>query len=173
MDTIVSAAPPQQHVIDWDSVFAEVNAWRGSCLHQFSMVEMAVSETLLALSKVSPGGDRVKLRHLIGQRLEDLSTATAPKGPFEEATAQRDLLRYREEHEAFRNLLCHGVVTVAVQRNGQWLLGMRLLSFRSGDAERNSLALDQSQALARLDAIRRDAQRLSSVLGQLRKTMAQ
>lgn len=164
---------PQQSM-SWDTIFAEVNAWRGACIHNCSAVEMAVAETLLALNRVTQGGSAVRLRHLIGQRLEDLATAIAPGGPFDEAgkVAQGELLQYREKHEAFRNVLCHGVVKVAVERSGHWMLVMRVLSFRAGEAERTTLALDQSEALARLDALRRDGQKLTSVLGQLRKMVA-
>jgi hypothetical protein len=53
---------------DWEAIFAEVNAWRDSCLHHFSAVEMAVTETLLVLSAVPSGSTTIRLRHLIGQR---------------------------------------------------------------------------------------------------------
>ncbi|MBN9316502.1 MAG: hypothetical protein J0I99_12235 [Devosia sp.] len=154
---------------DWDEIFAEVNEWRGTCLHHFSVVEVAVAETLLALSEVSSAA--IPLRHLIGQRLEDLTAATAAGGPFEEAgkTAQVELLHYRERHEHFRNLLCHGLVKITVERGGRWMLVMRVLAFRSGKADRVVLVLDQNEAAARLESLKRDAQKLGSVLGQLRK----
>lgn len=174
MDTKLAEPTLPQQAADWESIFTEVNAWRGVCVHHFSAVEMAVAESLLTLSEITPGGAEVRLRHLIGQRLEDLTAVTAPDGPFGEVgkSAQGELLQYREKHEAFRNLLCHGFVKVTVERSGQWMLVMRVLSFRSGEAERNTLALDRREALARLDALKRDGQRLVSVLGQLRKTVA-
>ena len=42
-------------------------------------------------------------------------------------------------------------------------------SRQSGKAERNTLVLEQSDALAKLEALRRDGSRLASALGQLRK----
>jgi hypothetical protein len=166
IDTLLAKQSP-----DWDSIFAEVNAWRGTCVHHFSSVEAAVAETLLALSEVSPS--TIPLRHLIGQRLADLVAATADGGPFEEAgkIAQLELAHYREQHEHFRNLLCHGLVKVTVERGGRWMLVLRLLAFRSGKADRSTLVLEQNEAVARLEALRRDAQRLGSVLGQLRKAV--
>ena len=169
----VDTLPPQPAPA-WDLIFAEVNAWRGACLHHFSAVEMSVTETLLALSEESLGGSSIRLRHLIGQRLEDLTVATAVDGPFGDAgkCVQSELLQYREKHEDFRNLLCHGFTKVAVERSGRWMMVMRLLSIRAGKAERKTLVLDQNEAMARLDALKRDVQKLGSALGQLRKAVA-
>ncbi|MHA6645773.1 hypothetical protein [Mesorhizobium sp. A623] len=41
------ASLPQS--IDWNVIFSEVNSWRGACMHHFSMVEAAVTETLLSV----------------------------------------------------------------------------------------------------------------------------
>lgn len=173
MDAVTIDMSPKQPVTNWDAVFAEVNAWRGACVHHFSAVEVAVTETLLSLSAIRPGGTAIRLRHLIGQRLEDMTAAVAPDGPFHDAgkAAHGDLMQYREKHETFRNLLCHGLTKISVERNGHWVLVMRVLSIRSGKAERNTLVLDQSDALAKLEALRRDGSRLASALGQLRKLL--
>ncbi|QCB53955.1 hypothetical protein E5675_05565 [Sphingopyxis sp. PAMC25046] len=172
MDTSPSPnAPPSP--AKWDAIFAEVNAWRGACLHHFSTVEMAVTETLFDLSAAAPTGTGVRLRHLIGQRLEDLAVAISPDGPFKEVgkSAFIELSQFREKHESFRNLLCHGVVKITVERSGQWVLVMRVLSIRSRQAERNALALEKDEADALLTALKRDGQRLTSALGQLRKAV--
>lgn len=173
MNTNPHEAIINQQATDWDSVLAEINAWRGACLHHCSAVEMAVTETLFALSAAMPGHTEIGLRHLVGQRLEDLASALAPGGAFDEVgkSAQRELTQYRQEHEAFRNLICHGVLKATVERNGQWMLIVRMLAIRARQAERSTLALDRGEALAKLDALKRDGQRLTSVLGQLRRTV--
>lgn len=154
----------------WETIFAEVNAWRGSCLHHISTVEMAVTETLLALSS-TPIGASVRLRHLIGQRLEDLSVAIAPDGPFGDVgkAAFAGLSEYREHQEAFRSLLCHGVIKVTVDTSGQWTLIIRSLSVRARQAERALMIIEQHDAEARLASLKFEGQRLASTLGQLRK----
>jgi len=38
---------------NWEAIFTDVNCWRSACMHHFSIVEMAVTETLLALSAIS------------------------------------------------------------------------------------------------------------------------
>lgn len=163
--------PPQS--IDWGSIFSEVNSWRGACMHHFSMVEAAVTETLLALSDAMPSQAVVRLRHLIGQRFEDLAAAIGPGGPFEDAGkyALSELTRFRENHEAFRTVLCHGTVKVTVEHNGRWLLLIRTLSIRSRQPDRTMLALEQSEAETKLAALKRDGTKLASHLGQLRKTV--
>jgi len=170
---LADAALPQQST-NWDAILAEVNAWRGACLHHFSAVEMSVSETLLALSDAAPSGTDVLLPHLFGPKLEQLVSLTAADGPFSEIgkNAQWELQQYREHHDNFRNYICHAFLKIAVERSGQWMLAMRLLSFSSGRADRKTLALEQAEALAKLDALKRDGQRLASVLGNLRKTVA-
>lgn len=158
--------------MNWEAIFAEVNAWRGSCLHHFSTVEMGVTETLLALSS-TPIGAKVRLRHLIGQRFEDLSIAIAPDGPFGDVgkAAFTELARYRDRQEAFRALLCHGVIKVTVDPTGQWTLIIRSLSFRARQAERALMVIERRDAEGRLAALKNEGHRLASTLGQLRKNV--
>ncbi|MGX9146615.1 hypothetical protein [Mesorhizobium sp. 128a] len=164
--------PPQS--VNWDTIFAEVNSWRGACMHHLSMVETAVTETLLALSAMDQGEVAVRLRHLIGQRFEDLAVAIGPGGPFEETgrRALAELSKYREKHEAFRTLLCHGMIKVTVDHNGQWMLLIRTLSIRSRQPDRTMVVLEQSETEARLAALKHDGQKLASTLGQLRKVVS-
>ena len=61
----------------WIRVIHDVNAWRGACLQCFSAAEAGVTETLLALNIIPDKGVSVKLRHLIGQRFDDLAAVLA------------------------------------------------------------------------------------------------
>ena len=142
-------------------------------MHHFTQFEMAVTQTLIALSAVKRDGETLRLRHLIGQQYEDLASATLPTGPFaKEGKAAFGLLSgYRNQHEAFRALLCHGTIKVAVERNGQWLLMIRSLSIRSRQAVYGEQIIEQSAALERLAALKRDGQKLSTSLGNLRKSI--
>ena len=143
-------------------------------MHQFSAVEMAVTEALLALHEATNGGASVRLRQLIGQRLEDLTAAVGSGGPFGVAgkAVHTELTQYREKHEHFRNLLCHAFVRVSVERNGHWLLVLRAVAISAGKADRSTLVLDQTEAQARLENLKRDRAKLAQVLGQLRKSVA-
>lgn len=159
---------------NWEAIFTEVNCWRGACMHHFSIVEMAVTETLLALSAISPQGDSVRLRQLIGQRFEDLAAAIGPDSVFSKAgqAAFNGLSRYRDHQEAFRALLCHGTIKVTVDQAGQWTLIIRTLSIRSRQPERGLVVLEHADAHARLVALKGEGQKLASLLGQLRKAIA-
>lgn len=157
--------------VDWDAIYAAVNAWRGECMHHFSAVELAVTKTLLALAEVRPDPSEIRLRHLIGQRFEDLPKAIGADGPFADAgkSASDCLAKYRDRHEAFRTQLCHGHVLVSVARNGQWLMVLRTLSIRGRQAERAEFVIEQAAAACRLEQLRRDGQKLACLLGQVRK----
>lgn len=67
---------------------AEANEWRGRCLDTFSRAEIAVTECLLALSQVEEPGAKIRLPHLVGQRIDALSRALEPGGPFEAAAGK-------------------------------------------------------------------------------------
>ncbi|MBK6707984.1 MAG: hypothetical protein IPG54_11105 [Sphingomonadales bacterium] len=174
MDVLASNSTLLTHGKSWDEIFAEVNAWRGACMHHFSTVEMSVTETLLALGAVKETGKKVRLRHLIGQKFEDLAAAIEPEAPFGGAgrVAHVELMQYRASHEAFRAMLCHGVAKVSVDHSGQWILLIRSLAIRARQAERNMLVMEQSEAAATLTKLKRDGQNLASVLGQLRKKVS-
>lgn len=154
----------------WNKLYAEVNAWRGECMHHIAAAEKAVTETLLALDAVKPDGAKVQLRHLIGQRLDDLAVAIGAEGPFAEAgkAAAKSLEKWRE-HEAFRASLCHGVVQVTMTRGGGWLLAIRNLTIRARQAETKIVVIEKAEAEAKLKQLARDGQKLASVLGQLRQ----
>lgn len=140
-------------------------------MHHFSAVELAVTKTLLALAKVRPDSSEIRLRHLIGQRFEDLAKAIGADGPFADIgkSASTGLARYRERHEAFRTQLCHGHVSISIARNGQWLMVLRTLSIRGRQAEKAEFVIEQSSAASRLEQLRRDGQNLAASLGQVRK----
>jgi hypothetical protein len=158
--------------ICWDKLYSEVNAWRGECMHHIAAAEKAVTETLLLLDGVKPDGAKIKLRHLIGQRFEDLSAATGPDGPFAEAgeAAHKAIENYRQ-HEAFRTLLCHGVAQVTATRSGAWVLVIRSLSIRARQAEETTAVFEKDDAEKKLAQLKSDGQKLASNLGQLRKKL--
>lgn len=159
-----------QTEICWDKLYAEVNAWRGECMHHIAVAERAVTETLLLLDSVKPDGTKIKLQHLIGQRFADLSAATGPESPFAEAgkAAHNAIENYRK-HEAFRALLCHGVAQVTATRGGAWLLIIRSLSIRAQQAKETTAIFEKSDAEKKLAQLKSDGQKLASNLGQLRK----
>lgn len=161
--------------VDWDAIYAAVNAWRGECMHHFSAVEHAVTNTLLVLDRGKPDGATVRLRHLIGQRFEDIAEAIGSNGPFADACrgAAETLAHYRKHHETFRTQLCHGHIAVSVRPDGDWLLILRTVSIRGRQADHDLTVIEKSNAISRLDELKRDGQNLASVLGQVRKSVVE
>jgi hypothetical protein len=161
-----------QTEICWDKLYAEVNAWRGECMHHIAVAERAVTETLLVLDSVKSEGTKFPLRHLIGQRFEDISAATGPDGPFADTgkAAHNAIENYRK-HEAFRALLCHGVAQVTATRSGAWLLIIRCLSIRARQAEELTAIFEKNDAEQKLVQLKSDGQKLASILGQFRKKL--
>jgi hypothetical protein len=160
-------------VANWDQVFRDVNEWRGACIHHFTSVEQAVTETLLDLHAAKPAAGAVRLRHLIGQRFEDLACAIGADGPFADAgkQASQSLTDFRDRHEAFRTLLCHSQLAVSVDIHGRWLVVAENLSIRGHRAERTTAVIKQADAASRLSDLKRDGQKLSALLGLVRKAV--
>jgi hypothetical protein len=171
----MNAIPEQEkfaaHAPDWPAHFRAVNEWRGACLHQFTLVEMAVTQALLSLADVKPDGAKIKLRHLGGQRMEDLASVIGPAGPFkgEGKVAHKRLAEFRANHEAFRHLLCHGHIKVTAEYGGNWLLVIRETTIRARIANETVSVIEQAGALELLKKLKRDGQELCTALGQLRK----
>jgi hypothetical protein len=171
MNAIPDPASMALRTVDWMEVFREVNEWRGACLHHFTVVEMAVTETLMALDRLAPAGVKVRLQPLGGQRLDDLLAATTPDGHFSKIGAQSHHLiaSYRENHGKFRNQLCHGQFKVVVEPKGNWQVIVREIAFQSGAALHSLTVIEQNEAQARLKQLDKDGKMIRSTLGQLRK----
>ncbi len=165
---ITPAADPR-----WEEAVQWVNAWRGRCVQCFAKAEGAVSETLLALAAVPGRGDAVRLRRLVGQRFEDLSSAIGGAGPFAtEGGAAALALEAFRQHEPLRPVLCHGIGKVALDRQGQWLLLLKLVCFRGREPERTSMAIEQQEAAELLADLEARGRKLSSALGAMRSQIS-
>jgi hypothetical protein len=158
--------------LPWSRIASEVNAWRGACIQSFAVAEAAVTETLLFLRGIGERGEAVQLRHLIGQKLEDLAQAIGPEGGFadEGRVAHQALAAFRV-NEGLRVHLAHDIARIAVERNGRWVVVFRHLAIRSGRAERQTVPFEEAEAAQLLDELRRCTQRLDATLGNLRRAV--
>jgi hypothetical protein len=152
---------------------AQVNEWRGRCLEAFTRGETAVTECLAILGQVKGRGDKVKLPHLVGQRLEALSAAISADGPFaaeagKAAAATLDLYR---RQAGLRNLLCHGTSKVTLDSKGRWTVVLRLVMLRSREISRESLAVTQEEAAILCSEITEISHKVSAQLGQIRANL--
>ena len=154
----------------WDIAEGEVDRWRGACIQVFARSEAATTETLIALAK--DASTKVKLPHLVGARFEALYTAVAiGGGSVAGAPRLKAALDAFREHDDVRTILCHGVAQVAIDRRGEWIVVLRCTSCRSGSAEQIVRTFTVAQAAEVFAEIQHDAQVLSSLLGQLRKSL--
>ena len=115
----------------------------------------------------------MRLRHLIGQRFEDLADATGPEGPFrkEGEKARRAIADYRA-HEHFRAILCHGVIILSLERSGNWTAIFNLTAIRARECIRSDHVMTQAKATILLDNLKQKGQKLGSTLGNLRKQVS-
>ncbi|RVD55402.1 hypothetical protein EN828_25225 [Mesorhizobium sp. M2D.F.Ca.ET.185.01.1.1] len=156
----------------WLHAVTAVNAWRGRCLDLFARSEAAVSETLLVMANTSRGGAVAKLPHLVGHRFEELATLIGPTGAFasEGKASAAALLAFRP-HESLRASLAHGVGKVVLDQQGNWLVVLRTLAFRSKQPQRSVLVIEQSEAEEIVKSHQTTGRRLVSELGNLRHAL--
>ncbi len=153
--------------LDWDRATLEANAWRGAALQIFGQMENDVCRTLLLLASL-PGGEKLKLRHLVGQRVEDLARAIGGEGAFARKGARAAVsLEHFRRHDWLRAFLAHGVGEVALDRNGDWILVLKLPPSDLGPG-RGGVALESRLCRKMLCDLKDDYRVLRSELQSLR-----
>ena len=166
-----SIALPAEAFFDAANEAAE--AWRGRCLGTFAKVEMAVSETLLAMSADAGRGKTVDLPLLIGPRNDMLGKLICPGGAFHaEGKVACTALQSFLAIDPLRAYLSHATTEVSVDRHGRWIVLLRLLAFRGGQPDRSVQAFREDEADLIAEGLERAAQRLLPQLGQVRATLA-
>lgn len=146
---------------------------RCECMQCLAHSETAVTETLMTLSAVPHGGPAVRLGHLIGQRFQNLADATGAEGPFgKEGEKARIAIADYREHEHFRSILCHGVITLSLERSGNWIAIFKLTAIRSRECTRSLHVVTQADATILLDNLKKKGRKLGSTLGNLRKQVS-
>lgn len=152
----------------WQHISAAVHGWRGRCLSVLARGEVAVSETLLALSAVATRGETVALPHLIGQRMQALADAIAVDGPFHvEGKRLTPALEAFRSHAALRTFLCHAPGTIARDQSGRWLLVLETLTLRGRRGERAVMVVKQAESAPILSQLSSDCQRMCALLQTL------
>lgn len=168
MDRETSAIPAGSND-QWLHALNAANAWRGRCLDLFARSEAAVSETLLVMANRSSNGTVAKLPHLVGHRFEELATLIGPTGVFAaEGNASAAALSAFRPHEGLRASLAHGVGKVVLDQQGNWLLVLRTLTFRSKQPERTVVVIEQNEADEIVKSLQSAGRKLVSELANLR-----
>jgi hypothetical protein len=163
-------------MLDFDAACASLNQWRGQMVENFARCEQAVTETLAQLNTSAPVPEvkGLKFPHLVGQRYDRLAALlSAPAQPSGHAKVALAALERFRTHDALRTMLCHGVTKVAVNRAGQWVAVMTLVSFKSSQTTTDKLTLEEDEACARLEQLIDDRRRVCTALGQVRRETSQ
>jgi hypothetical protein len=152
----------------FDTATDGVNAWRGRCLDAFARAEAAITECLVTLSGAA-SEQTVRMPHLVGQRREALGQALAAIG-----NQGRDVLKAQSaltalrDHDQLRTMLCHGVGSISLDRNGRWTVVLRVTALRSLRVVRDMLTLTEREAADRRDEVVRVSKILCAQLEQVR-----
>nr|KMW32822.1 hypothetical protein BV87_00410 [Sphingobium yanoikuyae] len=157
----------------WPDLWQSASAWRGRMIEEFARAEAAVTEALIQLSNVPTKGKNINLPHLVGQRFAALAEAIGTDGPF--AVEGKALSKALEEFIAFETLratLCHGTQTITVDHKGRWHVTLRLQALRNGKVVRETLVLDENEAIERCKMIHAARQRLESKISLMIKALA-
>lgn len=165
------------HMLDFDSACARLNEWRGHMVENFARSEQAVTETLALLnatSSIVQDGKGTKFPHLVGQRYDRLAALlSAPSQPSGHCKVALSALERFRTHDALRTMLCHGVAKIALDRAGQWVAVMTMVSFKASQTLIDRLTLEEDEAGVRLGQLIDDRRRVSAALGQVRREISQ
>jgi hypothetical protein len=109
----------------------------------------------------------------MGHRYCDLALAVAPDGPFaEDGNEVCRLLIVFREYDVLRADLAHGVSSVALTQDGQWIAIFQRISVRRNEMERSERVYRQQDATEQLKALKTASSRLCAGLQTLRKTVS-
>jgi hypothetical protein len=145
---------------------AAVNHWRGQCLDSFARIEQAIircSEAILPHTISHP----FKIEEAAAKRTQALRDTLAtvwPKLPA--ATKLNGLLDLWSIREKERNDLVHGKFTVRAGVESDWQLINELVAVKKGVVLSRRDLVDQRQALAFLDAVQAERNRLEEAIGK-------
>ncbi|MGD9664459.1 MAG: hypothetical protein AB7U34_04545 [Novosphingobium sp.] len=149
-----------------DEARAQVGQWRGSCLNLFARVERAVG---LALEAAVTAGKAKKIRHLSGQKLNDLVAIvdTLDQTEKQKKAFQSALVSWKqvESHRAF---LAHAVALEAIDRHGSWIAIFDMIVHKGNDALNTRWSVTQAEAEVILSDLTVGFKELSGQLGQVR-----
>ena len=163
-----SQLPDKPH----DQAKSKIETWRGHCLDLFARGERCIGQAFEAIFKGKSAPPNLKLRHLAGQRLDDLAKyfeANPPNGKLAKSIAQT--LDAWQVHNESRTFLAHGCLTVTLDQRGKWFAVFDMTVYRSGLPICQRLALGEAEAGDFATELEVNWKLLSSQLGHVRKSL--
>jgi len=142
----------------------EVDCWIGGCVRQFTNAEGSVARALIAL------GEAEQFKPFNAQRIaslrERLKAIEESHGHVKAALSAIDAYEF---YRPFRDIICHGTVTITITRRTGWLAIFENYTSVNGRTEIAVLNVRQDRANPMLVEIGKACRTLSSSLGQIGK----
>lgn len=152
-----------------DIAAAEIEGWRGRCLNFFARGEHTVAAALASARAKDPA---VRIQHLAGQRLAELQRIgqIATGTEKQKAALAKALSDWRacDEH---RPCFSHGVMTVLLDRTGEWHVQFDMTAWQSSLARPIRLTWSKVEAFEFEKRLTECFNSLSGQLGQFRKSL--
>ncbi|KUO56675.1 MAG: hypothetical protein APF78_11230 [Sphingomonadales bacterium BRH_c3] len=148
----------------------EIDSWRGRCLDLYARSEKAVA---LTLETAKQHDHPVKLRHLAGQRLDDLLSITdQDNGTAKQKEALARAIDGWRAIESHRVFLAHGTMKELLDRKGKWHAQFDVTTYKSNNPTPDRMMISQTEALELQADLEKGFKSLSAQLGQFRKRLA-
>lgn len=155
------------HINEYETARAEIDCWRGRLMEIFARGEIAIAQALVC---AAANGRKVRLPHLAGQRLEELTGLSLTElSTKSQSAALTSALDGWSQIEARRPFLAHGTSSVWIDGNGGWAVVFDRTDYRAGIAVSDRWFILRAETDQFENDLMRQFGNLSSQLGQLKK----
>lgn len=139
----------------------------------FAQCEFAVTETLRLLSETQDGAATLKIKPTLKGRFAQLHDLLGCNGNYaRQGRAILDPLRTIQDQIEFRNLLCHGCVTLYTNDSGAWVARIRMMAVQKGTSLLREELLTEERASDLLKQLMSECKTLLHRLGQFQNNLA-
>jgi len=153
-----------------DLARAAIESWRGRCIDLFARGEKVIGQTLEAIRAAAKEPTTVKLRHLAGQRSEDISRQLRGlKFPAKQSNKLVEAVTGWRVFEAKRVFFAHATMTVTLDSKGKWFAVFDMTVYRSDQPQRERWVVSECEANEFANFLDASWKQLSAQLGQVRK----
>lgn len=159
---------------DWRRIEDKVHLWRGSCIDWFTKAEMSVSATLIDLREHFDKKICVKQGYLFGQKLAVLRE-TLGQPQFRQMKTAKKAMQSLDSFMIYadlRNDICHGDMTVYMNRQGLWMAQFTLICLGGATVDTRQMAMDEAKASETVKSLGQKVQSLSQSLGNFREAQS-
>ncbi|MFZ5701055.1 MULTISPECIES: hypothetical protein [Pseudomonadota] len=168
MNALTSLGPAAP-LADWDRAQIDLHLWLGRCLDCFTQAESVVSASLLLMAHQSSVCVELGKAYLFGQKLQILRNglqALEATDPKRARLAIHSLDRF-QPYADLRNSVCHGASTLYLDKDGHWLVELKLTQLSATAIVTSQVFIDQAAAAEKLKGLKSAVQSLGARLSNL------